>query len=281
MSLEEKLVLYKNYLSRRKSSSTERMYCMLAKKFVGYLKSEKFTLEKLTLDQIEGFVSSFNVSDRSLAFYSYGLSSFLQFVGKPELSALVPISRYEVSEPKWLPRSDVNKIINKCSNETYRVMLKLAFEQALRVGEVVNVQWDDIDFKNKTISIVRLKKKRKDKRIKPLSDEVADEMRSLNRFCDYVFPAYAGSGKADWHKMSTVYAWKIFQDASEKAGYSGYTFHCLRHSRATEVADLTNGNIVEICKVTDHDDPRSALIYVHIALKKMREVMDKRVQKKK
>lgn len=38
----------------------------------------------------------------------------------------------------------------------------------------------------------------------------------------------------------------------------------------------TGGNIVEICKVTDHDDPRNALIYVHIALQDMRKLMGKK-----
>jgi integrase len=274
--MSNRLQLFEEYLSRRKSIHTRKMYMMVVKKFLDFLEENKIKLDGLSLSHVEAFLSTFSVSDRSLSFYSFAVSSFLKFIGKPELASLVPVTKYEVKEPVWLPRNEVFNIIDKVGDEKNKVMLETAYEFALRVGEVVNVKWSDIDFENKTIAIERLKKRRKEKRIKPLSEGLLEKIKALPRLSEYVFPTYAGQGESGWHKMSTLHAERIFREAAKRAGYDEYAFHTLRHSRATEVAILTNGNIVEICKVTDHDDPRNVLIYTHISLKQMREIMDRR-----
>jgi len=267
--------LFEEYLSRRKSSHTRKMYMMIVEKFMKFLEENGLSLDKLSLSHVEMFLSTLSVSDRSLSLYSYAISSFLNFIGKPELAALVPVTKYSISEPKWLPRREIFNIIARVKDPKDKVMLETAYELALRVGEVVNIKWSDIDFENKTITIERLKKKKKEKKVKPVSDDLLEKIKKLPRVSEYVFPSYGGKGYGGWHKMSTQYAEKVFRDAAKKAGYEGYTFHSLRHSKSTEVAAKTNGNIVEICKVTDHDDPRNVLIYVHIAMEHLRDIMGK------
>jgi integrase len=275
VSARDRIKLFNNYLTRRKSPSTLRVYNMIAEDFCDYLDTNKIDFNSINLMQCEAFLSGFQVADRSLSLYSYALASFIDFCGKNELSKLIPVTRYTISEPRWLERKDLEIIFKKCTNDVNRIMMKTAFEFAMRVGEVVKVKWDDIDFKNKTISFFREKKRRQERKVKPVPEYLIKELRGLNRVSDFIFSSYGGRSASGWHNMSIHYANEVFRESAEKCGFDGYTFHCLRHSRATEVAILTQGNIVEICKVTDHDEPRNALIYVHIALERMRQLMGK------
>jgi len=270
--MEDQLSLYLSYLTRRKSGKTVKLYGWVASKFADFMKSQGITAKELKLIHVEKFLSMLDVSDRSLAVYSYALANFLEFIGLSDLARKVPVTRYEVKEPKWLEREQVMKIIEACENPIHKALLWTSYELALRVGEAVRLKWEDVDLENRTVAVTRLKKKRVERKIKPISRELARFLMTLPQHCEYVFPSYGGRGKPGWHMMSETMAEKIFRDAAAKVGLKGYTFHTLRHSRATEIAMRTGGNPIDVAKVTDHDNPANVLIYCHIALRRLREI---------
>lgn len=271
--MEDKLELYSSYLKRRKSPDTYKMYMWVAKKFVEFVKANGLKQNEIKLADVEGFLSTLKASDRSTAFYSYALASFLKFIGLEHLASMTPISRFETSEPAWMSPQTVRKLINACEKPEHKALLWLAYELALRVSEAVSIKWEDVDLRNRTVTVTRMKKKRVERKVKPISRELAELLATLPRLGEYVFMVKGGRKNPGLHKMSSRLAMKIFKEAAERIGLKGYTFHSLRHSRATEIAEKTGGNPIEVAKVTDHDDPRSVLIYCHIALRRLREIM--------
>jgi integrase len=273
MSIADQLPVYRSFLQRRKSSQTARMYLWVAEKFLEFLEKGGLAIDRLTQADIERFLSGFGVSSRSLTMYSYALSTFLRFVGKERLASLTPVTRYDAREPPWLPVEKVREIINAAEDPVERALLLLSYELALRVSEAVSLKWEDVDLRNRTVAVARAKKKKLEKVVKPISEEAAGLLAGLPRTSEYVFSVKGGRGTPGWHGMSVVQAMRIFRRAAERVGLKGYTFHTLRHSRATEIAERTGGNIVEIARVTDHSDPKSVMVYSHIALSRLREVM--------
>jgi integrase len=270
--VESQLELYRSYLSRRKSGKTARMYEWVVSKFVDYMRARGVQLKDATLADVEGFLDSFKAKDRSLALYSYALANFLEFVGRGDLARAIPVTRYEVREPRWLEREKVMELINACEDPIFKAMFWTSYELALRVGEAVNLKWEDVDLENRIVYVARLKKKKQQRLPKPISRELAELLGSLPRYCEYVFPAYGRRGGRGWHRMSERKAEMVFKEVASRVGLKDCSFHVLRHSRATEIAMKTGGDVVAVAKITDHDNPSNVLIYCHIALRRLREL---------
>jgi integrase len=274
---------YIQYLSRRKSPNTKRVYSSIAAKFAGYLSSvgrsvdENSQLPNARPLDIENFLSTFHVSGRSLALYSAAVASYLRFMGNDRLSLETPTNRYEVVEPEWLSRRDVFRIIDSCTDNMRKALCWLGFELALRIGEAIALKWSDIELQTAIVYIVREKKKRIERRAKPISRELCALLSEMEgrKQSDFVFEIHGGKGGRDYHQLAKntamVMMKGIFRNAGEE--FEHLTFHVFRHSRAVDVAERTGGNIVEIAKVTDHDDPKNVFIYTHIAMTRLRSVM--------
>ena len=272
--MEDLLELYQSYLSRRKSEKTVKVYVWVASKFVDYLRSRGVGVKDATLVDVESFLSSFKAKDRSVALYSFALASFLEFAGRSDLAKATPVTRYEVREPKWLEREKIMKLIEECEDPIFKGLFWASYELALRVGEAVNLKWEDVDLENRIVYVTRLKKKKQQKVAKPISRELASFLAKLPRFCEYVFPAYGGRGYSDWHRMSERMAEMVFKEVASRIGLGDCSFHVLRHSRATEIAMKTGGDVVAVAKMTDHENPSNVLIYCHIALQRLREIAE-------
>ena len=266
--------MYRSYLERRKSPQTVAVYSYAVKRFIDYLNRSGVDLDRLTLADVEGFLSSLRVSDRSLALYSFALASFLEFVGRSDIARLVPVSKFTVREPPWLPEEAIRRIVDGEKDPMRKALILIGYELALRVNEALNLRWEDVDLDGRVVWVTRLKKKRVERKPKPISKELAELLSMIPRVCDYVFAAYGGKASRGWHRMSVETAERIFREAAERAGYKGYSYHVLRHSRATALAEKTGGNIVEMAKITDHDDPRSLMVYTHIALSRLRRIAE-------
>ena len=59
----------------------------------------------------------------------------------------------EIKSFKIWDKKSFHKFIRTVDEENYRILFTLLFKTGLRIGEALALTWDDIDFKNKTISI--------------------------------------------------------------------------------------------------------------------------------
>ncbi len=154
-----------------------------------------------------------------------------------------------------------------------------ALHTGMRSGEIAGLQWSDIDWRGKFISVRRhivdgqittLKTKNGRRRI-DMSDELLTTLANLrkwrqeeelkngsNEIPEWVFANEKG-GCADMHNVKSRYFKKVLR----KAGLRDIRFHDLRHTYASLL--LANGEpVTYVSKQLGHANPKITLeIYAH------------------
>jgi integrase len=134
-------------------------------------------------------------------------------------------------------------------NTYLRPLLILALESAMRRGEILALQWADIDLTSRLLRI-RHSKTGKPRTI-ALSPAALDALASCSNTTSKVFPVSPNAVRLAWERLC------------EKAGVVGLRFHDLRHeaiSRMTELG-LTQA---EVALQSGHRDPRVLARYQHL-----------------
>jgi len=99
----------------------------------------------------------------------------------------------------------------------------------MRRGEIINLNWTDVDFKNSIIT-VQVSKNGK-KRMLPMDDTLCETLRVLpTRFQKgYLFPSPVKEGQPCYDFK------RQFGNAVKKAGIENFRFHDLRHTFASHL----------------------------------------------
>ena len=145
------------------------------------------------------------------------------------------------------------------------LLYRLALLYGMRIGELLGLQWGDIDWKERTIAVRRQtqevdgKKQSKDGtkradggRVLPLTKGVEEGLRMLldkRGFCPYIFPS---DHETSWAPSNFERHWRggwggklnkkgeriVVVGVRNKAGLKGYKFHWLRHTCSTSLMEL-------------------------------------------
>jgi integrase len=143
--------------------------------------------------------------------------------------------------PKRLSVEEFQKLIEELS-EPCRTMAILAACLGLRIGEVLGLQWGDIDLLNGTLTINRSvyqyhvgpAKTQNSEAALPLAPEIVDVLGNwlsvapYRTATDWVFTSRNG-GLLDGDKLRK----EVLQPAAERSGIGKIGWHSLRHSFAT------------------------------------------------
>ncbi len=152
----------------------------------------------------------------------------------------------------------------------------LGFCTMMRPGEMLELNWERVDFDNEVVRLEVEHTKGKARRLVPLNDEAFAALLRLRRVSDEYFP------DTPWVFTHTTPRYfgkriqdvrKVFQTAVDRAGIAHATPHCLRHTSITESVHAPNANIVDISKVAGHRNLKTTMGYVHTADKRLREVV--------
>lgn len=148
----------------------------------------------------------------------------------------------------------------------WRGMIMLGYCCGLRLGEVLNLTWSDVDFERNQLRIARKTNtenrlawtpKDKDMRTVPLPDAAVAVLVELQVSAatgeEYVFVISKGSAAGLRLKRSNL--WRDFQAIREKAGVPTCSFHDLRKSYCTNLADAVPLHVVQ--ELAGHADIRT------------------------
>lgn len=164
----------------------------------------------------------------------------------------------------------------------------LLIETGVRRGELIGMEWDDIDLEAETNSVNRSvadKKgggvkinppKHKSYRTNPLTDRALDVLKSLPRTSRYVFPSKSGGPQSpnSWSRKLDRFMRKLARD---NPAIPMLTAHELRHTCGTRMR--RNGtDIYSIQKFMGHKDVNvTAEIYVHNEIEPLRKAIKERL----
>jgi len=135
-------------------------------------------------------------------------------------------------------------------------VLICALATGMRLGEIIKLQWPDIDFARREINILSTNTKRLTARSVPITEPLMNELKRL-----YDLRPDDGSvfGISSNVKRS-------FKKACELAGIKhggidGLTFHCLRHTAGTRM--IKQGmSLAEAARILGHSDVKTTYRYI-------------------
>ena len=148
--------------------------------------------------------------------------------------------------PRYLTSDEINKLLLAIDDDKFKVFVYMALLTGCRRNELLNLTWDDIDFKEKNITIKKTKSHYSRKM--PFSDELYTVLYPIR-----------GIGRIfHWTPDFTS---EKFRNYAKKAGIK-CRLHDLRHSFATHLLNSC-GNIKVVQDLLGHRDIQSTMVYAH------------------
>ncbi|MBU5227801.1 site-specific integrase [Clostridium senegalense] len=175
----------------------------------------------------------------------------------------------EQSNKKALTESELKDLINRTKNFKYKAIFALAGMCGLRAGEILGLQWNNVNFKDNIIKI--------DFQWKKLDNGTIGfgELKSKNSYRTIPMPSYVKELLLDWVKYSPidetnrVFLYKSistplnsFSRTMRTLGYN-ITIHELRHTYATTL--ISNGlDFKTVATLMGHDVRETMNTYSHV-----------------
>ncbi len=174
----------------------------------------------------------------------------------------------KVAQRPWhyVSPSEYRALIAVSPSIRWQGMITLGYLCGLRLGEVLNLTWPDVDFERSEVCVVRktASKQRaawtpkdKDMRIVPLPSLAENVLAGLQLGAadgqEYLFVNGKGPAVGDRVKRSNV--WRDFQVIRRKAGIAKCSFHDLRTSYCTNLANAVPLHVVQ--ELAGHADIRT------------------------
>jgi len=162
----------------------------------------------------------------------------------------------------------VEALLAQAVDNRERLMILLGCQEGLRVGEIASLQIGDIDFMDRSMTVIGKGDK---ERALPITDEAWSALLAYLAEC----PAHAGplirSQRRPTRGISAQYISETIRATMVRAGVPA-TAHALRHTMATDM--LTGGaDLVLIQQALGHASLSTTQIYLGRSVKDLRKAM--------
>lgn len=151
-------------------------------------------------------------------------------------------------------------LLAKCREHSLMMesLVILAIETAMRLGEIINLKWNDIDITNRIVNIYETKNG--EMRKIPLSNVSINTLKTLTK--------RLGSDKVFW-KWKTVSSFESsWQRLLAKSEIQNFRFHDLRHEATSRLFEK-NLNMLEVSTITGHKTLQMLKRYTHLSIDKI------------
>ena len=298
--LEEHLGQFLQHLryERNVSPHTLRNYSSDLEQFGEHLfqvnKSSQIPVEEIDRLTIREWMASLHASDKkktSIARKLASLRTFFQFLVREGIlesnpAKMVATPRIERKLPNHLSMEDAMRFIetpdlNTDLGKRDRGILEFLYATGVRVGELVNLNLKDIDFREK---LVRVTGKRKKQRILPFHDH---SLQALMHYLHEARPVFLNNCPPSTRDENVVFlnyqgtrittrsvGRMIDKYIKLCADIHDISPHSLRHSFATHLLD-SGADLRDIQELLGHARLSTTQIYTHVSMEKLIEVYDK------
>ena len=257
MQKEELLKKLEQEIDLRKySKETKKVYTNEVKRFLDSGQAPR------------DYLLNFSNKSRSKIRHVYfSLKFYYENVLDENFKQKFPLAKNELRLPIVLNKSEVLSIIDITKNIKHKIALMFLYYGGLRLSEVINLKWDDLDFERDLIHI-KSSKGGKD-RVVFLHENLEKSLKSFGKGeSKYIFISERG-GLYDKRSVQS-----IVSNASKKAKITKrVTPHTLRHSFATHLLEA-GADIRYIQKLLGHKNLQTTQIYTHVANKDIHKLRD-------
>jgi len=150
-----------------------------------------------------------------------------------------------------------------------------ALSSGARAGELLQLEWDDVDLA-KGVALIHDSKNSEGRKLYIRG-------RALDLLRDYARVRHLGSPGVFLLNSGALLTGskygKLFRDALAKAGIRDFRFHDLRHTAASYLA-MSGASLIEIQQVLGHRTPAMVSRYAHMTEAHVEAVVDRIMSKK-
>jgi integrase len=256
-------------ITNNKPSEQNQKNCMINKHLKPYF--GRFMLDKISSLQIE----EFKAKKQAIGLSNKSINNLLGILGKclrtaqeweiiDKIPKMKPL-KVAPKDPVYLNENDYNKLLEQAKNlGLFYEMLLFTLRTGVRIGELLALEWPDINFNDRIVTIKRnivnghlcSPENNKYRRIY-LAQDIYDILVIKKKNQGVVFPDVNGSYQSRSscrHRLERLCA---------KANVKKIGWHGLRHSFASQLA--TNGiSLKTIQELLGHSDLKMVQRYAHL-----------------
>ena len=157
---------------------------------------------------------------------------------------------------RYLSLQDCQRLIASCIAPHIRAIVTVALHSGMRLGEILNLRWCDLDFASGFI-LVRDSKNGESRHV-PMDATLFALFRAYPHRLgtDLVFSSPAGGRIVDVRTG--------FQNACKRAELTDLHFHDLRHTFASQFV-MAGGDLYILKEILGHKSPAMAARYAHVS----------------
>ncbi len=265
MTLEDLMIELEKKLTNRLSIKTVKLYrtkLSLFGKMIGDKPIDKISgsdIEDFMAKRIQDGVSftTVNIDFRTIK-AAFNRAITMGFILNNPCKNIEPY-RHPHEDPVVLSDEQMIAIVNAEENQLFKALWMMLYLTAARRGEILYLEWSDIDFNLRTIRLRNKKDhtlKTKKPRTIPLSSIVFDVLLSLPRRGSFIFC------KEDGNVYSSEYISAQFKSIIRRLHLSDkYHLHSLRHSAATRLNELGESSF-NIQQSLGHSSVMTTQLYI-------------------
>ncbi len=213
----------------------------------------------------EFLLSYSNKSRSTIRSVYFALKFFYENVLNKNFDEKLPLAKSKQKLPIVLNRKEIQKLFEVTTNIKHKVVLALLYYAGLRLSEVRNLKWQNIDFERGLIHIKQAKGEKE--RIVFLHDRLRELLTGygIRKSGTILYSERGGR-----YNERTIQ--QIVKNASKKAGIKKrVTPHILRHSFATHLLEA-GADIRYIQQLLGHKSLRTTQIYTHVANRNIKKL---------
>jgi len=180
-----------------------------------------------------------------------------------------PVTRVQMYKEKtgrlrYLEKEEIIRLVANCSQK-FRPIVILAVNTGMRRGEILNLKWEDIDFKRDVLYL--LETKNGEKREVPMNETVKETLLKIRKTSKspYVFCYENGEQVKDVRKS--------FWTALSKSDIKDFRFHDLRHSAASHLV-MAGIDLNTVREILGHKTLEMTLRYAHLSPNHKKRAVD-------
>ncbi len=238
---------------RKYSFQTGKKYIDVVKK---YLNSNK-TAKEFLLDYA-------NKSSSTIRGNYFALKFFYESVLQENFREKIPLAKNSLKLPVVLNKPEIGDMFEATNNLKHKLILMFLYYAGLRLNEVINLRYEDLDFERGLLH-VKVAKGNKE-RVVFLHQRLKDALDIYGIKESLLFKTNSGK------KYSKRTIQQIVKDSTKKAGIKKHaTPHTLRHSFATHLVEA-GADIRYIQELLGHKNLQSTQIYTHVANKNIKNL---------
>lgn len=290
------------YLEQQKHSIKQRTYLFYQKIAEIYIKNVSITIEKLSNEFLNNLIlqRKEKLSYSSIKIIKSLINRSLQYayeknIIKEKLCIGIKLKQQGVKKVDSLTKLEQQKLEKHiiANKKIYCYGILISLYTGLRIGELLSLKWQDIDFEDKIIKVQSsscqvlknhklidiedLPKTQSSVRQLPVTNfliKLLKELKSYqNNLCEYVL------SNTNNKKISVRTYQQSFNRLLQRLKIKHYGFHSLRHTFATRLLE-NKVDIKTISELMGHSSPTITLNrYVHTNLENKRKALQTLIKK--